>query len=89
MLGTVFTLSILLLAASAMAQSPKLDPPPPFLSASNVSRTAVPAADGLVAIPAVPLAADEQRQEDARRRAFLMLLLSSGGRVQPYAGMGR
>jgi hypothetical protein len=87
MLGAVFALAALLIAASAMAQSPKVDQPP-VSSGSSMPRMAVPAVPALVVITSAPiLTDDEQRQQDARRRALLMLLLNSGGRVQPFGGM--
>jgi hypothetical protein len=88
MLGVVFTLPVLLVAASAMAESPKVDQPP-VSSGSSMPRAAIPEVDALVAIAPAPLTDDEQRQEDARRRALLMLLLNSTGRVQPFSGMSR
>jgi len=88
MLGIVFALPVLLIAASATAQSPKVDQPP-VSSGSSTPRVAVPDVYALVAITPAPLTDDEQRQEDARRRALLMLLLNSGGRVQPFSGMSR
>jgi hypothetical protein len=87
-LGIVFALPVLLIAASAMAQSPKVDEPPPVSSGSSMPREAVPDVHALIAqTPA--LADDERRQEEARRRALLMLLLNSGSRVQPFGGMSR
>ena len=89
MLGMVFALPVLLIAASAMAQSPKVDEPP-VSSGSSMPRVAVPDVHALVAITPAPLTDDEQqRQEDVRRRALMMLLLNSGGRVQPFSGMSR
>ena len=92
MLGIVFALPVLLIAASAMtqspAQSPKVVDPPPVSSGSSMPREAVPVGPALIAETPAPLADDERRQEDARRRALLMLLLnSSGGHVQPFGGM--
>ena len=89
MLGIVFALPVLLIAASAIAQSPKVDQPP-VSSGSSTPRAAVPDVYALVAITPAPLTDDEQqRQEDVRRRALLMLLLNNGGRVQPFSGMSR
>jgi hypothetical protein len=78
----------LLITASAMAQSPKVDQLP-ISSGSSMPREAVPAFPALAAVTPAPLTEDEQRQQDTRRRAFLMLLLNSGGRVQPFSGMSR
>jgi biopolymer transport protein ExbD len=88
MLGVISTLVALLIAASAMAQSPKVDLPP-VSSGSNTPRAAVPAFPALVALTPAPLTDDEQRQEDTRRRALLVLLLNSGSRVHPLGGMSR
>jgi hypothetical protein len=88
MLGIVFALAPLLIAASAMAQSPKVDQLP-VSSGSSMPRAAVPAFPGLVVVTPAPLTDDEQRQQDTRRRAFLMLLLNSDGRVRPFGGMSR
>ena len=88
MLGAVFALPVLLITASAMAQSPKVDQLP-ISSGSSMPREAAPAFPALVAVTPAPLTDDEQRQQDTRRRAFLMLLLNSGGRVQPFSGMSR
>jgi hypothetical protein len=86
MLGVVFALAVLLIAASAMAQSPKVDQPP-VSSGSSMPRVDIPAFPALAVVVPVPLTDDEQRQQDARQRALLMLLLNSGGRVQPFSGM--
>ena len=87
MLGAVFALPVLLITASAMAQSPKVDQLP-ISSGSSMPREAVPAFSALVALtPAPVLTDDEERQQDAQRRALLMLLLNSGGRVHPLSGM--
>src|SRR5260370_42264421 len=81
MLAIGFALPVLLIAASAMAQSPKVDQPA-VSSGSRMPRAAVPVVPALVAVTPAPLTDDERRQEDARRRAFLMLLLNGGGAVQ-------
>lgn len=88
MLGSVLALPILLIAASAMAQSPKVDQPP-IPSMASTPRAAVPAFPALAALTPAPLTDGEQRQQDAGRHALLMLLLNSGGRVQPFGGMSR
>jgi hypothetical protein len=89
MLGVISTLVALLIATSAMAQSPKVDQPP-VSSGSSTPRAAVPAFfPALVALTPAPLTDDEQRQEDTRRRALLVLLLNSGSRVHPLGGMSR
>ena len=88
MLGNVFALPLLLIATSAMAQSPNVDQSPPVSSGSSIQRVAVPISPVPIAATPAP-SRDDGRQEDARRRAFLMLLLnSSGGHVQPFGGMG-
>ena len=86
MLGVVFALAALLIAASAMAQSPKVDQPL-VSSESSMPRVAVPAFPALAVVAPAPLTDDEQRQQDARRHAILMLLLNSGGRVHPLSRM--
>jgi hypothetical protein len=88
MLGIVLALPVLLIAGSAVAQSPGVDQLP-ISSGSSTQRVAVPAFPALVAVTPAPLTDDEQRQKDAQRRAFLVLLLNSGGRVQPFGGMSR
>lgn len=92
MFGIVFALPVLLVAASAMAesqaQSPKVDEPPPVSSGSSMPRETVIDAPAPVAVTPAPLAGDQRRQEDARRRALLLLLLNSGGgNVRPFGGM--
>jgi hypothetical protein len=87
MLGIVFALPVLLIAASAIAQSPKVDEPPISSGSSTPRDDVVPVAHGPVAAEPAARGDDERRQEDARRRALLMLLLNSGGRVQPFSGM--
>jgi hypothetical protein len=88
MLGAVFTLPVLLIAVSAMAQSSKVDQPP-VSSGSSMPRDAVPVVQAWTAETPAPITDDEQRREEARRRALLLLLLNSGGRVQPFGGMSR
>jgi hypothetical protein len=87
MLGVISTLA-LLIAASAMAQSPKVDQLP-VSSGSSTPRAAVPAFPALGAVTPAPLTDEEQRQQDAGRHVLLMLLLNGGGRVQPFGGMSR
>src|SRR5260370_33415894 len=82
MLAIGFALPVLLIAASAMAQSPKVDQPA-VSSGSRMPRAAVPVVPALVAVTPAPLTDDERRQEDARRRPFLMLLLNGRGQVLP------
>src|SRR5260370_21258398 len=84
MLAIGFALPVLLIAASAMAQSPKVDQPA-VSSGSRMPRAAVPVVPALVAVTPAPLTDDQRRQEDAPRRAFLMLLLNGGGPDLPSA----
>jgi hypothetical protein len=86
MLGIVFALPILLIAATAMAQSPKVDQPPAS-AGSSTQRVALPKIHALVAVTPAPLTDDERRQEDQRRRALVMLLLNGGSSVRPFGGM--
>jgi hypothetical protein len=91
MLGAVFALPVLLITASAMAQSPKVDQLP-ISSGSSMPREAVPASPALAAATPARLTDDEQRQQeqqDTHRRTLLMLFLNTGGRVQPFSGMSR
>jgi hypothetical protein len=89
MLGIVFAFPILLIAASAVAQSPKVEPS--VSSGSSVQRVApAPLASAPEAVEPPSRGDDERRQEDVRRRAFLVLLLnSSSGHVQPFGGMSQ
>jgi hypothetical protein len=86
MLGIVFALPILLIAATAMAQSPKVDQPSAS-AGSSTQRAALPDIHALVAITPASLTDDERRQEDQRRRALVMLLLNGGWSVRPFGGM--
>ena len=86
MLGIVLALPILLIAATAMAQSPKADQPPAS-AGSTTQRVSLPDIHALVAITPAPLTDEERRQEDQRRRALAMLLLSGGWSVRPFSAM--
>jgi hypothetical protein len=86
MLGIVLVLPILLIAATAMAQSPKVNQPPAS-AGSSTQRVALPEIHALDAITPAPLTDDERRQEDQRRRALVMLLLNGGWSLRPFSAM--
>ena len=84
-MNTIFALATCLVAASAMAQSTKVDQTPPVSSGSSMPpREAASGVPARAVVPTTP-ANNVQRQEDAGR-ALIMVLLN-GGRAKPFGGM--